>query len=550
MMENGHGRRLCKFPGIMDKSHINCTRGYFCVYVNQDNNSPILWRFSACPAPPFCSDRVNRPQAPDCLGSFRRVWYPLAEAPVHRNPKGGTQMKEYDVVVVGSGAGALVVQDALAHNFSVALVDKGPLGGTCLNLGCIPSKMLIYPADRIVEIGEAERLGVTAEIRAIDFRAIMERMRATVRRGEGHMREGIRYSEGLDFYEGEAHFVKDYTLEVRGDRIRGKRIFIASGARPSFPAVRGLDSVEFVTNESALRIEEKPGSILIVGGGYVAAEYAHFFSAMGVKVTLLQRNERLVPEEEPEISELLKKVMSRRIAVHTHMEATEVKKQGRLIAVTGREKTTGKESEFSAEQLMVAAGRKSNADLLKVENTGIETDERNYIKVNEYFETSRKNIWAFGDAIGRKMFRHVANREASVVWNNAAHKRREKVDYLAAPHAVFAHPEIASVGLTEAEARKRYRDRDLLIGRADYSEVARGEAMLEKDGFAKAIVRKESEKVLGFHIIGPHASILIQEVILAMANDLNIWQLAAGMHIHPALPEIVIATLGNLREIE
>jgi mycothione reductase len=447
-------------------------------------------------------------------------------------------MKEYDVVVVGSGAGALVVQDALAHNFSVALVDKGPLGGTCLNLGCIPSKMLIYPADRIVEIGEAERLGITAEIRAIDFRAIMERMRATVTRGKGHMREGIRYSEGLDFYEGEAHFVKDYTLEVRGDRIRGKRIFIASGARPSIPAVRGLDSVEFLTNESALRIEEKPESILIVGGGYIAAEYAHFFSAMGVKVTLLQRNERLVPEEEPEISELLKKVMSRRMAVHTHMEATEVKKQGRLIAVTGRENTTGKESEFSAEQIMVAAGRKSNADLLKVENTGIETDERNYIRVNEYFETSRKNIWAFGDAIGRKMFRHVANREASVAWNNAAHKRREKVDYLAAPHAVFARPEIASVGLTEAEARKRYRDRDLLIGRAEYSEVARGEAMLEKDGFAKAIVRKESEKVLGFHIIGPHASIL------------NIWQLAAGMHIHPALPEIVIATLGNLREIE
>ncbi len=457
-------------------------------------------------------------------------------------------MKEYDVVVIGSGAGALVVQDALAHNLSVALVDKGPVGGTCLNLGCIPSKMLVYPADRIVEISESGKLGITAKIGAIKFGAIMDRMRETVARGEDHMREGIRFSEGLDFYEGEAHFVKDYTLEVKGERIRGKRIFIASGARPSIPAMPGLGSVVFLTNESVLRMKEKPESIIIIGGGYIAAEYAHFFSAMGVKVTLIQRNERLVTEEEPEISELLKKVMSRRMTVHTGTEAIDAKMQGEFVAITAREETTGKESVFTAERLMIAAGRTSNADILKVENSGIETDERRYIKVNEFLETSRKNIWAFGDAVGRKMFRHVANREASAVWNNAAHGGREKVDYLAAPHAVFSHPEIASVGLTEEEARKLHRSRDLLIGRAGYSEVARGEAMMEDEGFAKAIVRRDSEKIIGFHIIGPQASILIQEVVVAMANGLTIWQLASAMHIHPALPEIIIATLGNLRE--
>jgi mycothione reductase len=458
-------------------------------------------------------------------------------------------MKEYDVIVVGSGAGALVVQDALAHDFSVALVDKGPIGGTCLNLGCIPSKMLICPADRVVEVGEARRLGVTAEIRAVDFDAIMKRMRTTVEKGQSHMREGIRHAKGLDFYEGEAHFVKDYVLEVNEARIRGKRIFIASGARPSIPTVRGLDSVDYLTNESILRMKERPDSMIIVGGGYIAAEYAHFFSAVGVKVTLLQKNETLVPEEEPEISRLLQKIMSRRMRVLTNTTVTEMKRKGQLVTVTGKENTTGKESEFTAEKIMIAAGRQSNADLLKVENSGIETDERNYIKVDDYLETSRKDIWAFGDAIGKKMFRHVANREASVVWGNAAHNRREKIDYLSAPHAVFAYPEIASVGFTEEEARSRYRDRDLLIGKAMYSEVARGEALLEEEGFAKAIVGRDSEKILGFHIIGPHASILIQEVVLAMANDLSIWQLAAGMHIHPALPEIIIATLGNLQGV-
>jgi mycothione reductase len=458
-------------------------------------------------------------------------------------------MKEYDVMVIGSGAGALVAQDALAHDLSVALVDKGPLGGTCLNLGCIPSKMLIYPADRIVEIREVKKLGISAEIRGIDFRAIMERMRHNVASGEKHIREGIRYSEGLDLYEGEGQFVKDYILEVKGQRIKGKMIFIASGARPFIPAIKGIGAVEYLTNESVLQLGEKPESIIIVGGGYVAAEYAHFFSALGVRTTLLQRNAGLVPEEEPEISALLEKTMSGFMEVHTNTEVTEVKKNGQSIVVSGKEQKTGRESEFSAERIMIAAGRTSNADLLKVENTGVETDERNYIKVNEYLETTRKNIWAFGDAIGKKMFRHVANREASIAWDNAAHGKKEKMDYLTAPHAVFSYPEIASVGLTEGRARKLYPLHDLLVGKANYSEVARGEAMMEDEGFAKAIVSRGSGKILGFHIVGPQASILLQEVVVAMANDLDMWHLARGMHIHPALSEIIIATLGNLRTI-
>ncbi len=458
-------------------------------------------------------------------------------------------MKEYDVVVVGSGAGALIVQGALSHDLSVALVDRGPLGGTCLNLGCIPSKMLIYPADRIVEIMEAKKLGVSAEIREIDFGSIMERMRRTVAGGEKHMREGIRYSEGLDFYEGEGHFIGDYTIEVNGVGIRGKKIFIASGARPSIPDIKGIDAVEFLTNETVLGLKERPESIIVVGGGYIAAEYAHFFSSLGVRTTLLQRNARLVPEEEPEISALLDKSLSRLMQVHTNMEVTEIRKEGPIV-VTGKERSGGRETGFTAEKIMIAAGRKSNADLLRVENTGVETDKRNYIRVNEYFETSRKNIWAFGDAIGKKMFRHVANREASIAWNNAAHGKRETLDYLTAPHAVFTYPEIASVGLTEDNARKLHRTHDLLVGKAKYSEVARGEAMMEEEGFAKAIVRRDSGKILGFHIIGPQASILIQEVIVAMANDLDMWKLARGMHIHPALPEVIIATLGNLREAE
>lgn len=457
-------------------------------------------------------------------------------------------MKEYDVIVVGSGAGLNIVENALSHDVSVALVDKGPTGGTCLNLGCIPSKMLIYPSDRAMDILDAGKLGLTAELKGTDFGAIMERMRGAVSKGAGHVRSAIRNSSGLDFYEGIGHFVGDYILEVDGQRLKGEKIFIASGARPLVPPIKGLDSAQFLTNESVLRLEEKPADMIIIGGGYIAAEYAHFFSGMGVKTILLQRNERLVSEEEPEISELLKEVLGRQVRIHTNTEVIKVIKTNAGYTVTGREKTTKREDRFTAGSIMLAAGRQSNADILKVENTGVSVDDRNFIVVDEYLETGKKNIWAFGDAIGKKMFRHVANRESSIAWDNAMHGKKKRMDYLAAPHAVFSHPEIASVGMTEAEARQRHKAREILVGTARYSQVARGEAMMEEDGFAKAVVRRDSGKILGFHIIGPDASILIQEVVTAMANDMDMWALARGMHIHPSLSELIIATLGNLEE--
>ncbi|MDA8431824.1 MAG: dihydrolipoyl dehydrogenase [Nitrospiraceae bacterium] len=455
-------------------------------------------------------------------------------------------MKEYEVVVIGSGAGLIVLQNALAHGFSTALVDKGPAGGTCLNLGCIPSKMLIYPADRVTEVRDASRLGIAADVREVDFAGIMKRMEEVVARGEAHVREGISHSGDLDFYEGEGHFVDAGTIEIQGERIRGKKVIIASGARPSVPDIKGIDKTDILTNESVLRLRKRPGSMIILGGGYIAAEYAHFFAAMGTDVTVVQRNERLVPDEEPEISEALRKELSERMKVLTGTEAVAIEKSVRGRLVTVRDRKSGREAALSADAVFAATGRTSNADLLKVGNAGIETDGRNYIKVNERFETTQKNIWAFGDAIGKKMFRHAANREATIVFHNALHNAKETLDYQTVPHAVFSRPEIASVGLTENEARRRYPVRELLVGRANYSDVARGEAMRDEAGFCKAIVRKDSGKVLGFHIIGPHASILIQEVVVAMANDLSIWQLNKGIHIHPSLTEVIISTFGNL----
>jgi dihydrolipoamide dehydrogenase len=253
----------------------------------------------------------------------------------------------------------------------------------------------------------------------------------------------------------------------------------------------------------------------------------------------------LIPNTEPEISELLKKQFEKRMHIYLNTEVLEVKKQGNRTTTIGKNSLNGKELTVTAEKILVAAGRKSNADLLKVENTGVKTDTRGYIQVNEYLETSKKNIWAFGDAIGKAMFKHVANEEASVAWRNAVHDHKTKMDYHTIPYAVFTYPEISAVGMTEEEAKKNNK---ILVGSARYSDVAKGGAMMEHDGFTKAVVDKQTGKILGFHIIGPYAPMLIQEVINAMALGGDISLLAHGLHIHPALPELILRTLGNLSE--
>jgi len=454
-------------------------------------------------------------------------------------------MKTYDVIVVGSGSGGEIVDAVVSHGMTVAWVDKGPLGGTCLNVGCIPSKILIHPADRIMEIQEAKKLGITAEIKDIDFHAIMERVRQPIRESHEGMEKGIKHAENLDYYKGEGHFIKDYTMEILGKEIQGEKIFLGSGARPLIPPIKGLESVPYLTNENVFDLKEKPDSMVIIGGGYIAVEFAHFFSAVGTNVTIFQRGDRLIPNTEPEISMLLKQQIEKRMHIYLNTEVLEVKKQDNTIIVIGKESNTGKEIIVTAEKVMVAAGRKSNADVLKVENTGVQTDTRGYIQVNEYLETSMKNIWAFGDAIGKAMFKHVANEEAAICWRNAFHDHKTKMEYHAVPYAIFTYPQIAAVGMTEEEAKKNHT---ILVGRGRYSDVAKGEAMMEHDGFTKAIVDKQTGKILGFHIIGPYSPMLIQEVINAMALDGDISHLSHGLHIHPALPELILRTLGNLSE--
>ena len=454
-------------------------------------------------------------------------------------------MEKFDVLIIGSGSGMIVASAAVENGFKTAILDKGPMGGTCLNVGCVPSKMLIYPSDVVAVLNEAQALGVHGTVTSVDFKNIMGRMHALVNQDSKEQAEGVRRTPNLKWFNQQGEFVSDYTMQIGEEIIHAEMVFIVSGARPGVPKFKGIENVDYLTSDTVLELEEPPESIMIVGGGYVGAEYGHFFSGIGAKTTLIGRNLRLVPDEEPEISDLLKKELAKRMEIRTNFEVVEVKQAGAEKTVVARNREDDSLREFTAEALMIAMGRVSNSDILKPEKTGVQLDERGFVKVNEFLETSKKRIWAFGDAIGKEMFKHVANYEAGIAWHNAIHDHKVAMDYSIAPHAVFTHPQVASVGLKEAEAKQQ--GYDLLVGVANYRDTAMGAAMGQPEGFVKVIVEKKAGKILGGHIIGPDASSLIQEIVNAMTtDDKSYTPIVRAMHIHPALSEVVQQAFGNL----
>ena len=458
-------------------------------------------------------------------------------------------MKEYDIIVIGSGAGMIIGSRGTRAGMRVALVDAGPMGGTCLNNGCIPSKVLIYPADVIRNIEAARAVGVEARIERIDFQLIMRRMRSVVDEGRREMERSVRANQNLDWYRGWGEFVGDREIRVGDQTITAPRIFIASGARAAVPPIPGLAKAGYLDNVSVMELARLPQSLVVLGGGYIGCEYGHFFSAMGTEVTIIGRSPRLLEREDPEISEIVEKRLREQTDVRTGHEVVKIERKGEKKVVSALDLETDEVREFAAEEVMVALGRRSNSDILKPEKSGVQLDRRGWIVVDEHLETTRAGIWAIGDAIGKYMFRHVANREARMAWNNAfaaeGGKEKEKMDYHAVPHAVFTCPPVGAVGMTEAEAKAAgYR---VLVGRARYGDVTKGYAMAEEESLAKVVVQRDTGKILGCQIAGSEAPELAQQVVYLMnAGYQDYGPVARGLVIHPALSEVVSRAFANL----
>ena len=495
-------------------------------------------------------------------------------------------METYDLVVIGSGAGLNVLNYGLQMGLKCALVEDTKLGATCLTRGCIPSKVLVHPADLIREAEHASKVGIKFRVEDIDWQMIAERMWSQINESIA-MEEGLSNVENLTLFKGVGEFIGEYEMQVKSVKsgeiighFKGDKYVLSSGARSLIPPIHGLNEIEFITNENFFgdKFPDKPWeSLIIIGGGVIAAEFAHIFSAFGTKVTVVEMLPRLVMTEEPEISEFLERNFKKHMTILVNHKAIRVSSKKKQKSVIVQNVNNGEEMELKAEEIFVAAGRRSNADLLKVENTGVETNDHGWIKTNKYLETAKANIWCFGDANGLYQFRHKANYESDLCANNifGPDSEKKEVDYSVVPWAIFTSPQIGHVGMTQEEAIER--GHEIFVAVKNYSTVAKGFAMgYDNDdidnGFVKLVIDK-SYKLLGAHVVGPHAAILVQPFVYLMnagytcdspefpartgPNKLGKSCPEAGsfmpvyksMVIHPSLNEVAGWAIGNMKPI-
>lgn len=449
-------------------------------------------------------------------------------------------IKKYDLIVIGSGAGLEVANAAARSGLKVAIVEKSRMGGTCLNRGCIPSKLLIHSADvaRIIKMGEL--FGIRVEKFSIDFQKIVDRVNGIIDSDSNDISNAFKNSANPKLFPLECKFVAEKTLLVGREKITANMILIAAGTRPAIPKIKGLAAINCVTSDEALRLDRQPRVLTIIGGGYIAAELGHFFGSLGTKINIIQKHKYLIPSEDQEISKKFTEIFSKKYNVYLQCIPELVTKKNGKFVISGKRSGATKYLEIESDQLLLATGRVPNSDTLNLPKTGVEVDEDGYIKVDKTLETRVEGIFALGDIIGRYQFRHSANLEAQYVFYNILnYKKKIPVDYSAMPHAIFSSPQVAGVGYTEQELKRRSK-KEYVKSIYRYIDTAMGKALDDREGFVKFLVSKENRKILGCHIIGTQASVLIHEVLVAMkSGDGTIDNISKTVHVHPALSEVV-----------
>ncbi len=454
-------------------------------------------------------------------------------------------MEKYDLIVIGAGSGLTVASQASSMDMKVALVEKGPMGGTCLNRGCIPSKALLHSADIMATISDAGRFGIHVKEVSVNFEEVMNWMRSVIEGDAEEIEEAIKSDSNTTLYKVEGRFVGNKILQVGNEEITADKIVIAAGTRESIPPVKGLDKAGYLTSTTLLQNNRQPKKLAIIGGGYIACEFAHFFARLGTDVTIIQRRELLIPNEDREIAQTFTDYMRNIVKVLPNSEASDVERNGDQKIVHVHDTKKNEVMSIACDEILVAAGRIPNTDILDVGKTGVKTNQKGFIIVDDYLKTTGENIWAFGDIIGKYMFKHVANYEAEYVVYNALMGRNYKVDYNVIPHAIFTYPQIAGVGMTEQQARMK--DMKVKVGKYEYKSIGKALAIGEDFGFGKSIIDAETNKILGFHMIGKDAAELIHEAIVAMnSENSSTGTILRSIHIHPTLAEIMPGIVGNI----
>ncbi len=471
-------------------------------------------------------------------------------------PLSTASIEDVDLVIIGTGSGNSLIGPEM-DGWRIAIVERAEFGGTCLNRGCIPTKMFSYTADVAETAAHGQRYGLDTAMRGADWPAVVGRVFGRI---DPIAAGGKRYREGLDHvtvYTGEGRFVDERTVQVGEHRIRGRQVVIAAGARPHLPElVPGLDpavgpTVPFHTSDTIMRLGALPEHLVVLGGGFIACELAHVFGALGSRVTIVQRGPHLLTAEDDEIAQRFTDIAARQfdVILGAHLERAESTPGGVVVHLT----VDGQRRAVHGDVLLVATGRTPNGDVLGAEHAGVELDGA-AVCVDRFGRTTAPGVWALGDVNGRHQLKHMANGEARVVRHNLSHPDDLRpLDERPAPHGVFASPQIGAVGPTERQARAEAAgagdDDDLCVITHPYSATAYGWALEDHDGFVKLIGRRSTRRLVAAHVIGFHAATLVQQLVQGIHLGLTVDDLATGqVWIHPAMPEVIEQALLKLLE--
>ncbi|PKR86011.1 dihydrolipoyl dehydrogenase [Heyndrickxia camelliae] len=458
--------------------------------------------------------------------------------------------REYDLVILGGGTGGYVAAIRASQlGLKTAIVEKGKLGGTCLHRGCIPSKALLRSAEVYKTTKRGDEFGVVTSDVSLNFNRVQERKNGiveTLHKGVQHlMKQGkIDVFEGTGTILGPSIFSPmpgTISVELKtgeeNEMLIPKNVIIATGSRPK--SLPGLDiDGEFVlSSDEALELKKLPKSIVIVGGGVIGIEWASMLSDFGVDVTVIEYADRIVPTEDKDISKEIQRLMKKKgvnIVTGAKVLSETLQKENDMVTISAE--WNGEKKEFTAEKLLVSVGRAANTENIGLQNTEIVV-EKGFIQVNEYYQTKESHIYAIGDVIGGLQLAHVASHEGIVAVEHIAGKKPSPIDYTLISKCIYSNPEIASVGITEDEAtQKGY---NVKVGKFSFRAIGKALVYGEADGFVKIIADKNTNDVLGVHMIGPHVTDMISEAGLARVLDATPWEIAHTIHPHPTLSEAI-----------
>lgn len=443
----------------------------------------------------------------------------------------------YDLVVVGGGSAAFAAAiKASELGGRVVIINDGlPIGGTCVNVGCVPSKTLIRAAEATHQAGHHHFDGITGHSRVTDFAAVTRQAQALVAelRQKKYV-DVVADDPNITIIQGRASLVSEHLVEVNGQRLKAKNILIATGARTFVPDIPGLGEVGYLTNETAYRLEKQPEHLIVLGGRYIALENAQLFARLGSRVTVLQRSARILPTEAADMTDALTGYLSEEgIDVHTGVAVASVRREGEVVVVETR--IDGAVNTFRGSHLLLATGRQGNTERLGLEALGIRTDRRGYLQVDETLRTAVPTIFGAGDILGEQQFVYTAAYEGNLVAANALGRDFARRDYTALPWVVFTDPQVAGVGLDETQAEAAGIDFD--VSKLDLDQVPRAIAARDTRGFIKLLRDRATDRLIGARILAPEGSELLMEVVLAIKYGITVKELTTTFHPYLTLSE-------------